>query len=339
MSYSVTNKGKRFSAYARAVVGDHPRIERRSGFHTYEAAEQWARATEARLLGQDPPTGTVPLTWGQLTDWIYREHYRHLKSTKSARSLLTLSGHMIGAKRPLLSISRPLLRECVNGMSGYAPASIRRVMGIIMKTLREAHREGWIPEVPSAPPLPSVTRRRIRVLSDDELNAVMRHMTDNGAQDSAELVCFLVHTGLRMGEAMGLRIRDVDFDRRELTVRVSKSGRPRTIPVHHYAMRLLRARQLQDHVFEVPATSAFRRAWDLARASLGMTRDRDFVPHALRHTFASKLAVRGVSLHAIKDLLGHSKIDTTLVYAHLSQDHLRQAVDQLSPAPAALGVS
>jgi len=51
--------------------------------------------------------------------------------------------------------------------------------------------------------------------------------------------------------------------------------------------------------------------------------------HILRHTFASQLAMAGVSLDIIRDLLGHSSVVITEIYAHLSPDHHRNALDRL----------
>ena len=52
--------------------------------------------------------------------------------------------------------------------------------------------------------------------------------------------------------------------------------------------------------------------------------------HTLRHTFASHLVISGVDLPTVKKLMGHSDIQTTMVYAHLAPDHLADAVDKLT---------
>ncbi len=52
--------------------------------------------------------------------------------------------------------------------------------------------------------------------------------------------------------------------------------------------------------------------------------------HTLRHTFASHLVMSGVGLSTVKKLMGHSDIQTTMIYAHLAPDHLAEAVDRLS---------
>lgn len=53
--------------------------------------------------------------------------------------------------------------------------------------------------------------------------------------------------------------------------------------------------------------------------------------HTLRHTFASRLAQKGILLKAIQELLGHSNIQTTMRYTHLSPTELRSAIDSLEP--------
>ena len=51
--------------------------------------------------------------------------------------------------------------------------------------------------------------------------------------------------------------------------------------------------------------------------------------HSLRHTFASHLVMKGVDLPTVKKLMGHADISTTMIYSHLSADHLVNAVDKL----------
>jgi integrase len=92
--------------------------------------------------------------------------------------------------------------------------------------------------------------------------------------------------------------------------------------------------EVSPYVFNNPDTATrwvdIKKQW--ARA-LRISAIREFRFHDLRHTFASRLAQRGVSLKAIQDLLGHADLKMTMRYAHLAQNDLRDAVSVLSCAP------
>jgi integrase len=73
---------------------------------------------------------------------------------------------------------------------------------------------------------------------------------------------------------------------------------------------------------------SFRTAFERAVHKAGV---EDFTFHDLRHTFASRLVMRGVDLPTVKDLLGHKTIAMTLRYTHLSSDHKQRAMSTLEP--------
>ena len=95
--------------------------------------------------------------------------------------------------------------------------------------------------------------------------------------------------------------------------------------------RLVGRNGASPYVFNNPDTGTrwidIKKGWGSALKVSGV---RDFTFHDLRHTFASRLVQRGVSLKAVQELLGHSNIKTTMRYAHLAPDNLRSAVEVLS---------
>jgi integrase len=148
-----------------------------------------------------------------------------------------------------------------------------------------------------------------------------------------------LRTGLRIGELLALRWDDVDLVAGRLVVRRSvsrgligtpKNGRSREIPLSDQALAALKGhRHLRGElVFCGESGRLLNRGeckWPLWRAcqKAGLRR---VGWHALRHTFASHLAMRGVPLKAVQELLGHSTMDMTMRYAHLSPDVRRDSV-------------
>jgi integrase len=151
----------------------------------------------------------------------------------------------------------------------------------------------------------------------------------------AELVRVAAYTGLRRGELVALRWRDVDFGRRKLVVRravsanveasSTKSRRAREVPLPTQAAdamsRLSRRPEFarpDDYVFVNRLGrrldgSALRRRFERARDAAGL---RPLRFHDLRHTYGSLLVAGGVDLVSVKSAMGHSRITTTERYLH-----------------------
>jgi integrase len=142
-------------------------------------------------------------------------------------------------------------------------------------------------------------------------------------------------TGLRRGELFGLQWERVDFRSRTLTIPRSKHGKARSVPLGNEAEGILRRlpRRLgSPWVFLQPGEAGepyqdTPKAWNVAREKAGLG---DFRWHDLRHTFGSRLAMAGVDILTIKELMGHKTLAMTLRYAHLSPSHVGRAVDVLS---------
>jgi integrase len=171
------------------------------------------------------------------------------------------------------------------------------------------------------------------------------------------LILTAVRTGLRRGELIGLQWSDLDLAREFLHVRrtiwkgnigTPKGGRSRIVDMPPSVVKALKAlRHLKGpYVFcredgapftpghlKHPLTRALRRA--------GISREHGQIGwHDLRHTYGSHLAMRGVPIKVIQELMGHATLEMTLKYAHLSPETKRAAVQVLDePAPAAPSVS
>jgi integrase len=141
------------------------------------------------------------------------------------------------------------------------------------------------------------------------------------------VVIFSAHTGMRQGEILLLKWSQIDLDRRMINIESNKgfrtkAGRRRTIPINNTVCHLLRSKmeiKKTDYVFTLNG-DVINRRWvgeKLRRyvRQLGLNRKLNF--HSLRHSFASWLAMDGVSIYQISKLLGHSDVSVTQdFYAH-----------------------
>jgi integrase len=162
------------------------------------------------------------------------------------------------------------------------------------------------------------------------------------------LFAVLLDTGVRIGEALGLRHEDLGIAERQLTVvprsndnrARAKAGRERIIPTSPDLMRLY-ADYLHFEYGALDSDYVFVNLWgqphgrplaypavyDLVlrlRRRAGV----DFEPHQFRHTYATWLLRRGAGMESVKELLGHALISTTIdTYGHLTVEDARRALE------------
>jgi len=224
---------------------------------------------------------------------------------------------------------------------GMAAATINREIGLFSAAINYARRE-WDWNIPNnfAGMLQKKPEGRVRSLTLAEAQHLLQVAEKN--TNSPLLVHFIrlaLNTGCRKNELLKLERRRVDLKRNLIFLEGSntKNGKRRSIPLNREAREALldlyryREEYCPDSpwVFVHPngdrlqsVTTAFRRL--LKRVGI-----EDFRIHDLRHTCASWLVTAGQQLTAVRDLLGHSSIQMTERYAHLSPENVRAAVSAL----------
>lgn len=224
---------------------------------------------------------------------------------------------------------------------GLTNKTIKNHMAVLSKCLVTAYE--WL-ELESKPPKmrwPKCPPPQTDYLSADECELLLSH----AGSVVAEMMLMALRTGMRQGELKGLQWSSIDWQNMNVTVRHSrcdrarsivspKSNRVRHIPLDADVYELLfRRRRSTGYVF----TDAHGEPFNHRGLSYQMEKVcekaglRRITWHVLRHTFASHLAMKGVPLHIVQALLGHSTITMTMRYTHVAPSAMRSAIDALNP--------
>ena len=281
-----------------------------------------------------PPAPSRPMTVSQLCAWGWSTYLGRNRSVRSTKSIVLGIGNWFGPKL-LSSLEYQDLIDWLDHLrsAGDKPSTIRRKVGTLSGLLKRAQLAGFISRVPAMPKVTGVTRGRLRWLSEPEETKLLDHLMAT-SPDVGYLVVFLLDTGMRPGEALALRWSDVFPERGVVTLYATKTDRERSVPLTARARAALEAMHGKiGGPFQHISIDKLNRAWNVSRRAIGLGDDAQVVPYVCRHTFASRLAQRGVSLYTIGTLLGHTNSATTTIYAHLATHNLRAAVDTLENRP------
>lgn len=323
----------------QAVYRDHEGRQRSATFATRRDAREFLTAAEADLRAGrwiDPRGGDV-----LLSEWIeaWLEGRGGVKASTAATDVSRLAVHVLPSlgEHRLRDLTPLTIRRWVTGLAAtLAPKTIRNCHGLLFAVLADAVAEGFLRTNPCAgTPLPEVPHAEMTFLSHEQVDALLEAVDPH----YRPLLLTLVGTGLRWGEAAGLRVGRVDLVAGSLTVtetlhevsgRLSygtpksrASRRKVSLPTAARAalVPLLTGRRKAEPVFTTEAgvllrrPNFARRVWRPAVAGAHLPAVR---VHDLRHTHVAWLIAAGTPLTAISRRLGHASIGVTDgTYGHL----------------------
>lgn len=191
-------------------------------------------------------------------------------------------------------------------------------------------------------PFPKVPRRLPAILTTDEVARLI-----DGAKNLTHrtMLMVLYSTGMRNAELRHLQVRDIDSRRMLIHIQHGKGGRDRYVPLSATLLETLRVyyRWMRPKTWLFPGTIQNWRAdkpitpkvvWDACREAAKRAKlEKRVSPHLLRHSYASHLVEAGADLRTVQLLLGHVKLEHTVIYLHLSQRHLQAVANPLDAMP------
>jgi excisionase family DNA binding protein len=334
--------GKRKRAWQIDVVvtknGLRRRVTRVSPIQSRVYARRFEHRVRVQLLEADEwPPREPPLFADFATKFLEIYACNNNKPSEVANKSCLRRTHLLPAFGPLrLDQIRAHEIEAFKARKlkdGLAPSTINNYLTVLRKSLATAVEWSLLASVPPVrwvKPRPST----FDFLTADETGRLIAAADD----EWRAMIVVAARTGLRLGELRALQWIDVAPDFGQIFVwraawkdllLMPKNGRSRQVPLCDEAATSLRGEARRgDFVFSskdgaMVTNGRARRGLLRAASRAGLRR---FGWHALRHGFASQLVMRGAPIRAVQELLGHSTIELTMRYAHLSPEVRRDVV-------------
>jgi integrase len=277
---------------------------------------------------------------GQLAEeyLTYKEQHGKRSLREDRRILKKRLLPAFGTDLPVRRLTGAAIAQYERGRAGQVSAfSLANELTVLRHMLRLGKRWGYMADVPEIT-LPKKPEGRLRYLEEAEIGKLLEACGKSRNPYLSAIVTLALNTGMRKGEILGLEWERVDLAAdyglsARLTLYRTKSGKPRGVPLNRAAIDALTALAKPEQRVGRIFTKRNDRAWGQIRTvfTTALTRAciKAFRFHDLRHTFASHFVMRGGSLRALQEILGHADYKMTLRYSHLSPAHLRADMDRL----------
>ena len=280
----------------------------------------------------------------------------------SLNQLIKFTGNIPLSKLDVRMIERFLLETYKR-----SPAAAAHILKTLKAAMNKAKLWNYVSEnLFTKIKLPKMQIDKPKIINAEELEIILsqQKMETSDVQNDSGKKCdiipdslkdiyrFAFHTGMRAGEFLNLTWRNINLKDRIIKVGDDKfktKGRKiRYIPINDDVFRIIQSRilkvtRLDGYLFDKRnGNSQFSKvrkdqrysvdyiSKKFKRAVRAAGLDDKIHLHTLRHSFASSLVNSGVDLYVVKELLGHSSINTTQIYSHLNMESLRTAVNRLS---------
>jgi integrase/recombinase XerD len=239
-----------------------------------------------------------------------------------------------------------------DGRRVLAPASIARGVVAVRSFHRFCAREGLVESDPSEDVgAPRVPQGIPKALDEADVEQLLTAVTGNFplAQRDRALLELLYGTGIRISEAVGLDLSELDFEDGMVRV-VGKGNKERVVPLGREAQRALvaylgdgrlalrrsrasRPRDADAVILNARGGRISRQAcWQIVRrAGERVALGERLSPHVLRHSCATHMLDHGADLRVVQELLGHASISTTQVYTKVTPSRLRAVYEAAHP--------
>jgi integrase len=283
---------------------------------------------------------TEEITFGEA--WMhFKEHKKYLKSLKNYISMYNNHlNYLVNTKLQDISVQDIVgLRNKLQNNNKKAQ-TVTHILGLIRFIYNYAIKTGlYHGNNPVNIDLPKKDNARIRFLDKKEANLLLNALK-NRSKYIYSISVMSLYTGMRLSEITTLKWSEINMEQKIIHILDPKNGKNRVvnIPKIVYDMLIqISPKEKNQPVFQrgkggqaTPSLHLFERVVKELGLNDGITDERQKVIfHSLRHTFASWMVMAGTDLYTVSNLLGHSSLQMTKRYAHLSPEFTKRTIETI----------
>lgn len=229
---------------------------------------------------------------------------------------------------------------------GLKPATISRGIASLKAFWHFLQKEGYVKQdIAEDLKAPKVEKKMPSILSQEETARLLNETNGTSPKELRDgaMLELLYATGIRVSELISLRLEDVNLKMEYITCR--DGNKERIVPFGNVAKKKLQVylsegrpelatQESSNYLFTNCSGHVMSRQgfWKLVKSygkKAGIT--TELTPHTLRHSFAMHLVSNGADLHSVQEMLGHSDISTTQIYANMNQSRIREVYAKAHP--------
>jgi integrase len=342
-------EGSRGSYYRVQIrVKGCPHLSR--NFETFLKAKDWKTKTINAVKSGLPfeTTEMRRLTVGDLIDRFIQSDLKNLRNHR------TILGHLKWWKKEigyciLSQFREDVIAKCRDKLKNEpdkfgkprSSVTVNRYLCSMGSVVNIAVQEWRL--LPSSP-LKNIRkltepRGRERFLGKEEKNRLLETFQNSSCKLLFPIIVLVLSTGMRRGEILGLKWRDIDLENGRMTLHHTKNGDRRVVPVKGLALTTLQnlaathqndSDHHEEYVFALKKGGNpidFRGSWNTALKKAEL---ESFTFHDTRHDYITNLSELGYPLHVISRIVGHrSHAITASRYSHLSLEHAERAATEI----------
>lgn len=224
--------------------------------------------------------------------------------------------------------------------SGLKPKSVNNVLTLLKQVFKYAFQEEIIRSNPSRKvEFVKEHQKEVKYFAEEEINSLLR---TNRFDEIYPILVMALNTGMRIGEIFGLCWDCINFERNQILVKRtatryelqdhSKTSKIRYVPMNESVKNLLLGLMKEQKSLVLIFTNSKGQMLNpdhysgrkfLKAVQRANVRKYNF--HSLRHTYASQFMMKGGNIYDLQKILGHRSLASTMIYAHLSPQHLAEA--------------